>query len=45
VTIKGKAYYTTNATNGVIYAIETDESVGDEIGVFENGKAKFNKKK
>jgi hypothetical protein len=45
VTIKGKAYYTTNATNGVIYAIENDESVGDEIGVFENGKAKFNKKK
>jgi len=45
VTIKGKPYYTTNATNGIIYAIETDESVGDEIGVFENGKAKFNKKK
>ena len=45
VTIKGKAYYTTNATNGIIYAIENDESVGDEIGVFENGKAIFNKKK
>ena len=45
VTIKGKAYYATNATNGIIYAIENDESVGDEIGVFENGKAIFNKKK
>jgi hypothetical protein len=45
VTIKGKAYYTTNATNGIIYAIENDESVGDEIGVFDNGKAIFNKKK
>ena len=45
VTIKGKAYYTTNVSNGIIYAIESDESVGDEIGIFENGKAKFNKKK
>jgi hypothetical protein len=45
ITIKGKSYYTTNATNGKIYSIEKDESVGDEVGVFENGKANFNKKK
>ena len=44
VTIKNKTYYTTNEKNGTIYAIESDESVGDEIGVFIDGKAKFHKK-
>jgi hypothetical protein len=44
VTIKGKAYYTTNQTNGTIYAITSDEDVGDEVGNFVNGKAVFHKK-
>jgi hypothetical protein len=45
ITIAGKAYYTTNGQNGKIYAVDADEEVGDEIGVFVNGKATFHKKK
>jgi cobalamin biosynthesis protein CobT len=45
ITIAGKAYYTTNGQNGKIYAVDADEEVGDEIGVFVNGKATFYKKK
>ena len=44
VTISGKSYYTTNKDNGKIYAIDEDEEIGDEIGEFKNGKAKFYKK-
>jgi hypothetical protein len=44
VTISGKSYYTTNKDNGKIYAIDADEEIGDEIGEFKNGKAKFYKK-
>ena len=45
ITIAGKTYYTTNGQNGKIYAVDADEEVGDEIGVFVNGKATFYKKK
>jgi hypothetical protein len=44
ITIGKKNYYTTNGQNGKIYAIDADEEVGDEIGVFVNGKAIFHKK-
>jgi hypothetical protein len=44
ITIKGKSYYTTNEKSGTIYAIDADEEIGDEVGVFVNGTAKFNKK-
>jgi hypothetical protein len=44
VTISGKSYYTTNKDNGKIYAIDADEEIGDEIGEFKAGKAKFYKK-
>jgi len=44
ITISKKSYYTTNGQNGKIYAIDADEEVGDEIGVFVNGKATFYKK-
>lgn len=44
VTISGKSYYTTNITNGIIYTIDANEEVGDEIGVFKDGKPKFHKK-
>ena len=40
-TINGKAYYTTNEKNGVIYAIMPDEDIGDEVGNFVSGKAVF----
>jgi flagellar biosynthesis GTPase FlhF len=43
ITIGKKSYYTTNGQNGKIYAIDADEEVGDEVGVFVNGKAKFHK--
>jgi len=45
ITIAGKQYYTTNGQNGKIYAVDADEEVGDEIGVFVSGKATFYKKK
>jgi hypothetical protein len=43
ITIGKKSYYTTNGQNGKIYAIDKDEEVGDEVGVFVNGKPKFHK--
>lgn len=44
VKIKGKTYFTTDAVNGIIYAC-VDDDVGDEVGVFKNGVAVFNKTK
>lgn len=44
ISISGKSYYTTNKENGKIYAIDADEEIGDEIGEFKAGKAKFYKK-
>ena len=44
VTIKGKTYFTTDPVNGIIYAC-VDDDVGDEVGVFKNGVAVFNKTK
>ena len=42
VTINGKDYYTNNETNGTIYSITSDDDIGDEIGVYKNGKPVFN---
>lgn len=44
VKIKGKTYFTTDSQNGIIYAC-VDDDVGDEVGVFKNGVAVFNKGK
>ena len=44
VKIKGKTYFTTDPLNGIIYAC-VDDDVGDEVGVFKNGVAMFNKAK
>jgi len=44
ITIQGKTYFTTDAQNGDIYAMDDQGDVGDEIGVFVNGVAKFHKK-
>jgi hypothetical protein len=41
VTIKGVKYFTTNEKNGEIYSIDASGDVGDEVGKFVNGKAKF----
>ena len=41
VTIKGKGYYTTNETDGTIYAIASNEDVGDTVGHFVKGKPVF----
>jgi hypothetical protein len=30
--------------NGTIYSVGLDDDIGDEVGVFKNGKAKFTKK-
>ena len=45
IEISGKSYYTNNEKNGTIYAIDANEDVGDEVGVFKNGKPVFHKKK
>ena len=44
ITIRGKKYFTTNTTNGEIYAMDANGDVGDEVGQFVNGSAKFTKK-
>ena len=43
ITIKGKRYYTTNETSGLIFSVLDDDDVGDEIGKFVNGKPVWNK--
>ena len=43
VKIKGKTYFTTNEQTGVIYAMDADGDVGDEVGKFVNGVATFTK--
>jgi len=45
IVIQGKSYYTTNEVSGKIYAIDKDDEVGDEIGVFVNSKPTFYKNK
>jgi hypothetical protein len=35
--INGIVYYTTNETNGVIYATDESGEIGDEVGEFKNG--------
>ena len=44
ITIKNKSYYTSNETDGPIYAITDDEDIGDQIGEFVKGKPTFYKK-
>ena len=44
ITIRSKKYFTTNTTNGEIYAMDANGDVGDEVGQFVNGSAKFTKK-
>jgi hypothetical protein len=44
ITIKGKSYFTTNETNGIIYECTRDGDIGNEVGKFEGGRPKFNKK-
>ena len=41
VTIKGNTYYTSDAQNGEIYAIDEEGDPGDQIGMFKSGIAKF----
>jgi hypothetical protein len=44
VEIKGKMYFTTNETSGIIYECLADGDIGDEIGKFVKGKPVFNTK-
>jgi len=43
VHIKGKTYYTSNETSGVIYGVDDDGDVSLEVGVYKNGKPIFNR--
>ena len=43
IKINGKQYFTTNEKNGVIYAMDFDGEVGDEIGKYVAGVAIFSK--
>jgi len=38
VEYRGKRYYTTDETNGAVYAVQDDDDIGDQIGNFVNGK-------
>lgn len=44
VTIKGKTYYTTGTTDGLIYDTDADGEISMEVGKYENGKPVFYKK-
>jgi hypothetical protein len=44
IEIGGVTYFTEDEVNGTIYAKTDDEDIGDELGVFVNGKPKFHKK-
>ena len=39
IIIKGTTYYTTDELNGIIYEVDKNGDVGNEIGSFKNGKA------
>jgi hypothetical protein len=41
VMINNKEYYTTNPTNGVIYDVDENGEINNEVGSFKNGVAKF----
>ena len=42
VTIRGKTYFTADAKNGEIYDTDLNGDVGDQVGMFINGKPSFN---
>ena len=42
ISIKGITYYTTDELNGIIYEVDDNGDVGNEIGSFKNGKAIIN---
>ena len=41
VVIGGKKYFTADAENGEIYSVVDDDDVGDAVGMFKKGKARF----
>jgi len=43
VKINGKTYFTTNEKSGVIYAMDAEGDVGDEVGAYVNGVPKITK--
>ena len=43
ITINGTRYYVSNETDSAIYAVADDDEIGDEVGVFVNGKPIFMK--
>jgi len=43
IEIEGTRYYTTGEQDGIVYKIDGEDDVGDEIGKFVNGKFKLNK--
>lgn len=43
VKIEGKIYYTTNIKNGIIYDVDKNGDVGDEVGYYKNGNYYFMK--
>ena len=43
ITINGTRYYVSNETDSTIYEVADDDEIGDEVGVFVNGKPIFMK--
>lgn len=41
VVIDSKTYFTADAENGEIYGVVDEDEVGDAVGMFKNGKARF----
>ena len=41
---ENKKYYATDEQNGIVFSVNEDDDIGDEIGKIKNGKIKFYKK-
>ena len=41
ITINGKEYFTTDEKNGILYEMDEDGDIGDEVGYLKNGKPFF----
>ena len=41
ITINGKEYFTTDERNGILYEMDKDGDIGDEVGYLKNGKPFF----
>jgi hypothetical protein len=42
VVIKGKKYFASSVSNGLIYQFIDEDTMGDQVGIYKNSRAIFN---